>query len=218
MTLGPWPAARPREWKPPWRLPRPAWHAECSRRCSWPKIGCRVRRWCCWACCHVAPAAARAGCRRGQRPTTGLPSSLRPSAASMRGSGAGGRVALVRQLAPAAAGMGCGQLGVTGKRGRAGRRRCAGVDAALGGRPPSPICASRARRPPARWPRPPRRRDWARGQSRVHYIDCSSVFLSANDRSINADLMPDALHPGGGAGGGMAQLAHCIGPLIAGLL
>jgi len=51
--------------------------------------------------------------------------------------------------------------------------------------------------------------------SRLHYLDCSPRFLSADQKSIDASLMPDALHP---SVAGYKLLIRCLSPLISRLL
>ncbi len=56
------------------------------------------------------------------------------------------------------------------------------------------------------------RRSFANGQAGVHYLDCGPRFLTADGSAIDADLMPDALHPS--KKGQEQGLAQCIQPLV----
>lgn len=41
----------------------------------------------------------------------------------------------------------------------------------------------------------------------LHYVDCNKPFINATGKSLDATLMPDALHP---SVGGAHLLASCI--------
>jgi lysophospholipase L1-like esterase len=58
-----------------------------------------------------------------------------------------------------------------------------------------------------------RLRDASRRDPKLHYLDCGSRFLKG--KTIDASLMPDALHPNAA---GHRVLAACMRPLIAKLM
>lgn len=49
----------------------------------------------------------------------------------------------------------------------------------------------------------------------IHYIDCGDRFLTPDGKSIDAGLLPDALHPNAR---GYELLAECLDPEIARLM
>lgn len=56
------------------------------------------------------------------------------------------------------------------------------------------------------------RRSFAASQDGVHFLDCSDRFLTADGTAIDAELMPDGLHPS--KKGQERGLAQCMQPLV----
>jgi len=50
---------------------------------------------------------------------------------------------------------------------------------------------------------------------RVHWLDCSRLFLTADSGSIDPTLLPDGVHPNAA---GHELLAQCLDPLLQRLL
>lgn len=59
------------------------------------------------------------------------------------------------------------------------------------------------------------RRDYTRLDAKLHFIDCGERFFTTDQKSIDAAIMPDALHPNAA---GYQLLAECLDPLVTKLM
>ncbi|KAI3426404.1 hypothetical protein D9Q98_008774 [Chlorella vulgaris] len=58
-------------------------------------------------------------------------------------------------------------------------------------------------------------RDYTRLDAKLHFIDCGERFFTTDQKSIDAAIMPDALHPNAA---GYQLLAECLDPLVTKLM